>query len=64
MSRAARFRQIDLTRAIRAAKATGARVVVRPDGWIEIDPTAQPELSPQSTPDPRRPVAPAKDFVL
>jgi hypothetical protein len=38
MTRAATLRQIDITRAIRAARAAGARRVTVRSGSIEIDP--------------------------
>lgn len=61
MTRRNAFRQCDLERALRAAQATKAgRVVVRPDGAIEITPLASPE-------DVHKPVAAAPkvdDYVL
>lgn len=59
MTGRARIRQIDIERAIKAARKVGApRVVVR-DGAVSIELAPAPELSPQSTgapPAPRKPM--------
>lgn len=63
MNKPARFTQAELRRAIRAAKAEGARLAVR-NGVIEIDPTKPPEDMHRPSTDDRREVAPGKEFHL
>ena len=62
MNRPARLTQAEIRRAIRAAKAEGARVRIV-DGAIEIDfgpvSESQRAISPQATP-----VAPVRNFRL
>lgn len=58
MTARATLRQIEIVRAIKAAKKAGAPRVVLPNG-VSIDLTTKPDLSPQSTgapPAPRKPM--------
>ena len=64
MSRRAAFRQSDLTRALRAARAVAAdlRVEIAPDGTIRIVRQEPAPVEPSSTPP--DPVAYDQDFRL
>ena len=65
MSRRVAFRQCDVTRAIRAAKAAGAtRVVVRQDGSLAIELTGKHEAGTAPEPSKAWPQVGGKDLVL